>query len=204
MVASEITLNNMLLFNPKLFSTCKLPPAGTLAGIEEGQIIEYPAMERDTLKKAIVLRCGQLMLINSDPVDLQTAIDAWFIVHFAEFNGLWKTQFYEYNPIENYNRYEHLADHTDDILNQANAHGTSENEVAPYNASTYVQDSKNTTDTHSDSDRDIDLHHELHAHGNIGVTTSQQMIESQRALVDWNIYDIIASRFEDYFCICVY
>ena len=42
------------------------------------------------------------------------------------------------------------------------------------------------------------------AHGNIGVTTSQQMIESERDLVIFNLYDVIAESFIENFCLMVY
>lgn len=42
------------------------------------------------------------------------------------------------------------------------------------------------------------------AHGNIGVTTSQQMIQSERDLVVFNLYDIIAESFIENFCLLVY
>jgi hypothetical protein len=42
------------------------------------------------------------------------------------------------------------------------------------------------------------------AHGNIGVTTSQQMIQSERDLVAFNIYDVIAESFIENFCLMVY
>ena len=42
------------------------------------------------------------------------------------------------------------------------------------------------------------------AHGNIGVTTSQQMIQSERDLVVFNIYDVIAESFIENFCLMVY
>lgn len=41
-------------------------------------------------------------------------------------------------------------------------------------------------------------------HGNIGVTTSQQMIQSERDLVVFNLYDIIAESFIENFCLMVY
>lgn len=43
-----------------------------------------------------------------------------------------------------------------------------------------------------------------HAHGNIGVTTSQQMIQSERDLVVFNLYDVIAESFIENFCLMVY
>lgn len=40
--------------------------------------------------------------------------------------------------------------------------------------------------------------------GNIGVTTSQQMIESELKLREWNLIDHIADLFVAEFCLCVY
>ena len=50
-----------------------------------------------------------------------------------------------------------------------------------------------------------DLNRTGHAHGNIGVTTSQQMIESEIALWDkFNIYDYITQAFRKRFCLLIY
>ena len=46
--------------------------------------------------------------------------------------------------------------------------------------------------------------HELHAHGNIGVTTTQKMIKEQRQVDLFNVYDIIIEDFKMRFCILVY
>lgn len=45
---------------------------------------------------------------------------------------------------------------------------------------------------------------EMRALGNIGVTTTQQMIEQERELRKFNIYDYIIREFKDRFCILVY
>lgn len=42
------------------------------------------------------------------------------------------------------------------------------------------------------------------AHGNIGVTTSQQMIEAERDVALYNIIDVIISSFKNRFCLQVY
>lgn len=46
--------------------------------------------------------------------------------------------------------------------------------------------------------------HTLRAHGNIGVTTTQEMIKQQRQIELFNIYDIIIEDFKMRFCILVY
>ena len=46
--------------------------------------------------------------------------------------------------------------------------------------------------------------HTLWAHGNIGVTTTQEMIRQERAIDLFNLYDIIIEDFKMRFCILVY
>lgn len=46
--------------------------------------------------------------------------------------------------------------------------------------------------------------HELHAHGNIGITTTQKLIREQRDIELFNLYDIIIEDFKMRFCILVY
>ena len=46
--------------------------------------------------------------------------------------------------------------------------------------------------------------HELHAHGNIGVTTTQKLIREQRNIDLFNLYDIIIEDFKMRFCILIY
>ena len=46
--------------------------------------------------------------------------------------------------------------------------------------------------------------HSLHAHGNIGVTTTQKLIREQREIDLFNLYDIIIEDFKMRFCILVY
>lgn len=46
--------------------------------------------------------------------------------------------------------------------------------------------------------------HELRAHGNIGVTTTQEMIKQEREISRFNVYDFIIEDFKMRFCILVY
>lgn len=53
------------------------------------------------------------------------------------------------------------------------------------------------TDKHTDT-------HESRMYGNIGVTTSQQMLQSELDIARWNMYEHIADLFCQEFCIMVY
>lgn len=46
--------------------------------------------------------------------------------------------------------------------------------------------------------------HKLRAFGNIGVTTSMQLIESELSLDAWNVYEHITDLFMDEFCVLLY
>lgn len=46
--------------------------------------------------------------------------------------------------------------------------------------------------------------HKARLYGNIGVTTTQQMIASERECVQYNIYEAIADSYKDTFCLLIY
>lgn len=60
-----------------------------------------------------------------------------------------------------------------------------------------------TTTSNSEKSEDI-FTHRYHGEGNIGVTTTQSMINEQREVVKFNIYDYIIEEFKQRFCIMVY
>lgn len=71
------------------------------------------------------------------------------------------------------------------------------------------KDFENTVTTDAGSNNALNKNNELlnktgRAHGNIGVTTSQQMLQSELDLYFWNLYDEIADLFLNEFCIYVY
>lgn len=63
----------------------------------------------------------------------------------------------------------------------------------------------NGTITNNDTDTGtITNTHTVRAHGNIGVTTTQQMIEAEREVVKFNLMDYIINSFKCKFCILLY
>lgn len=61
-----------------------------------------------------------------------------------------------------------------------------------------------TVDNHSTDTGTIQTVHEGHMHGNIGVTTTQKMIEEQRELVKFNVIDYIIEDFKKKFCLKIW
>ncbi len=68
-----------------------------------------------------------------------------------------------------------------------------------------VTGSYSNTDSNTESGTDGYTNtHEARLYGNIGVTTSQQMLKSELDIAEWNMYEHIADLFASEFCIMVY
>jgi hypothetical protein len=63
---------------------------------------------------------------------------------------------------------------------------------------------KTAADTTTSETEKRDLVRSGRAHGNIGVTTSQQMLESEREVSLYNIIDVIITSFKNRFCLQIY
>ena len=99
-----------------------------------------------------------------------------------------------------------------------------DNRVSAYDSDGYQPESQNTnkstgsnsssTNTNTNNTRNNDISsktntsnnskHSGRIHGNIGVTTSQQMLESELSLAAWNVYEHITDLFIEEFCIAIY
>lgn len=114
-----------------------------------------------------------------------------------------------YNPTENYNMVEEETtnDNKNESDNVTAENGerknnfSTTNTVAPYETETFYNESKqdgNTTETaYTDTNKreyttENELKRKLTRSGNIGVTTTQQMLESERKLADYSVIKQIA------------
>ena len=121
------------------------------------------------------------------------------------WSKLWDTLNFEYNPIQNYSMTELMRNNEKEIeygstnTRTPNITKTSTTELQGFNSSDYVPSDKFTdtetgTDTNARTGSDTETYkYDLTREGNIGVTTSQQMIQSERDLwVLWQyFYDVV-------------
>lgn len=144
--------------------------------------------------------------------------------HKYEYDKLVDTLSLEYNPIENYSMTEKGTDTRTPNITQTNK-GKNTNTVGLDTSITtgkttfdksdsFINDSKTTnTGTNTDT-QDIDTTvtttgnektvHEFTRSGNIGVTTSQQMIQSERELAMFSVVDMFVKAIADIILIGVY
>lgn len=154
----------------------------------------------------ICLNCAELGCIYADPDALKEAIRLWTVTHRAAWDRIWETLTIEYEPLYNYDRHEEWSD-TGSSSATASASGNSTTKVAGYNQTTPALNTRDSVDssTSSGSNSSTAGDHTGHLYGNIGVTTSAQMLnEEVDTRLRVNFYMILLNSFKEEFCIQVY
>lgn len=143
----------------------------------------------------ILRKCGDLELLWPDWDFMKSAIKTWTIKNAQTWDKLYASTSFVYDPIAN-------VDATITISRGGSNGGTVTNEssVAAYNTATLQPEAKTVT---TPSTTWGDLSTETRK-GNIGVTATQDLIQKQREVVQFNVYDFIAESFKKEFCLMVY
>ena len=226
-------------------------------------------LDRDTLLNNLIAETIELEVIYPNPTVFKSLVGIWSSKQLPIWERLYATTQYDYNPIENYNRYEtgsedgegsttHSGtDTTADTTTYGGTDGRTEgimqggsdtvtgedtkgHWVAGFDAVASGNDDGLRKQTRDEDNSEITTEygktenvtetrtygqtvtkagnmthgervsttsegsHELHAHGNIGVTTTQKLIREEREVDKFNLYDIIIEEFKVRFCVLVY
>lgn len=164
-------------------------------------------IDKETLTDNIILRSAEFEVIYSDPEYMRLAIGVWAKKSYRTFEKWVKALSIDYNPLENYDRIE---DWTDTGESSGNSIGQNNNTIedkkSAFDSNIYENSALNTNNSHTDSNYNNNNSnvHVGRLHGNIGVTTSQQMLEAELNISKWNLYDQITDLFINEFCLLVY
>lgn len=138
-------------------------------------------------------------LYENDDSTYLTKIASLIVLKYEDkWNKLYKAFFEdEYNPIENYSMVEEENANTS-ITNST----TGKNNIYGFNttAEDGVPQDNSSVESTTSGDFD-DNHRKLTRSGNIGVTTSQQMLQSEIELRQWNFYNMIMNDIDDVMCL---
>lgn len=175
-------------------------------------------LDKEEIKMAILERCGTLLPLYTNSEMFKTFSDSFFKQRKNIIAKLIDTTELDYNPIDNYNRVEEINRKYDEANeNTTKTDGTStrnsdqESKVSAYDSDDYLPKEKvngtstdtDKTDTKGTGKNNITEKITNVTKGNIGVTTTQQMIEAERKVVTFSVYNWIAIEFEQHFFICV-
>ena len=200
MARAILSILGLYKYDPTLFSNMVLPDD----------------MVKNVEIAAIMRKCAGLPLVWPDLETMRTLIVSWSRQRIDIWNRLWNVSHTEYNPLENYDRMEEWDDEghqtkTGSGQQSSTGNYTETNKVAGYNSESLANKDQRTgsnsgSQTASTSETGADTNHrEGRAHGNIGVTTSQQMLTQELEVAPkTDIYDWIAEDFKNEFCLMIY
>lgn len=176
-------------------------------------------IDKDTLVDNIKLKAGECPCLYADADFLKESIGVWSRKWQRTFEKWAAALKIEYSPLENYDRYEEYSDSssgsshsTANDSTHATGNGDTDHLRSSYDSDSYQPHDKDVTSSGSDSTSDAESSavnesqssHTGHLHGNIGVTTSQQMLESELSIAEWNVYEHITDLFLEEFILLIY
>ena len=174
--------------------------------------MELPdGIDRNLVINNILMECAELELLIAEPFFLKRAIRFWSLASFNVFKKLNETTKFNYNPIWNKDGVIEETE-TRDLLNTRNLknehRGDNKYDKAAYDETDYqnvdrerFNEDYNDTGTLKDTGT---VKRSRTEKGNIGITTTQQMIKEEREIDTFNIYEYITRSFKERFCILVY
>lgn len=178
---------------------------------------QVPAgMSLEDVRDTILFECAELEVIYHNLDTMRKAITMWTRSRLPMWERIYDTTRLEYNPIENYDRQEEWLDTQDTTLTGKNIYSgtdTSEDKTVGFNGAAdgglgeSLRDSSTTTATHdttTNGHNSGESSHKGRVHGNIGVTTTQQMIREERQVDAFDMTAYIVEEFKRRFCIMVY
>ena len=208
---SKITLIGMYNYDNTLFDELTFP-----AGID-----------RDLAINRILEKSEEFELVYADFDYLKDRIGIWGKLWERTFNKWVEALNIDYDPLYNYDRFEEYEDtKKNGFKNESSSESSTEtgsessssvtNQVSAYDDADFTnkeyeeagaetsQTGTGSATSNSSGSSDETIKHSAHLYGNIGVTTSTQMLKEQLDVVTWNLYEHISDIFIDEFCILVY
>lgn len=184
-------------------------------------------MNRDALINNILIECAELEVLYPRAEIMKLAVNVWSMSNQYTWQKLYDTTVVEYNPIWNVD-----ADITDkETINGTRAENrtidttgqdkrtanlTETQSVKGFNSNSWAESEKTATTGTDTYDHTSDVADNLSGSdntereytqrrtGNIGVTTTQQMIEQEREVAKFNLIEYITDSFKRRFCVLVY
>lgn len=172
---AKMTLLGLYNWDSSLFDGLQLPQ-----GINKVDFVDE-----------LLSQCAWQNILYTDFDLMKRLIRTWSARRVSAWSRMQKALDAEYNPIHNYDRTEHFTDSR--ILQN-----TDTTKVSAYDS----DDLENRAETNGKQDGTIT--HDATVSGNIGVTTSQQMIQSELDLRKADLTQIIITEFINRFCLDVY
>lgn len=195
------SIMGMYEYDPSVFDGLDAP------SYENPDTHEITVVDKNKLIQNICLQCAELELVYPAFDTMKLAIGVWSASEYRIWQKLYATTMVEYNPIWNVDA---NVEHTNRLAGSDNRtitpNTTDEHSVTGFNTATWQsaeKDVKSGTVTDNATDDHTTTFKERRT-GNIGVTSTQSMLQQERELAEFSIINYITMSFKRRFCLMVY
>ena len=178
-----LSIRGLTTWDPDLFDALNLPDE----------------IDKETVIASIMMECSELEVWLPDPDSFKQALNYWSSSRLSIWEKLYNTTVLTYNPIWNK---DGVIQETEERDLASTAESESTGQVSAYNSSAFQNAQKNSSDA-SGTDTGT-ITRTRTEQGNIGITTTQQMIKEERDVSTFDIYGYIVRDFKERFCVLVY
>lgn len=172
---------------------------------------QMSGIDLEMFRDNLLFKYGECGVVHADPAFLKKAVKLWGEKWATSFEKMAAALNENYNALHNFDRHEEWTDRetgsestSTNSTDSKTGTDTDTSKVSAMNVSTFQNDTQLETaygsvDTgayDSEGSTERDMTHTGHLFGNIGVTTSQEMLLAELKLrMDNNLYDIMAEVF---------
>lgn len=184
---SVISIYGLYLFDPTLFDGFKCPDG----------------LDRDLVIDSIVMNTAEMELLYPDGDFMKGMIKLWSSKELTVWQKYVDTLALEYNPIWNK---DGTVKETRKIGTESEtvASGTDTLKVSAYNETGFHNREENGSSSKAKVGGTTEETYSRVEQGNIGVTTTQQMMKEELEIRKINVIDLIVESFKKRFCILIY
>lgn len=168
------------------------------ADLFSGMIFDFDTTGelRENVINKLCLDTQEYPCIYNDFSQMQTAIKVVTDTYRASFKRWFDALQLKYNAIENYDRTEETFD-TRDYESKSESSAGSKNDVTAYDASDYVPESRAEEQGKTSNTANDKYSRMSHVHGNIGVTSSQDMLMQEIKVGYFNLVQNIVEVYKN-------
>ena len=184
---AAVSIYGLYLWDPHLFDDFACPTG----------------LDKDLLVDNLVMECTELELLYPDGDFMKKAMKLWSTRELDVWQHMVDTMALDYNPLYNKDA-TFVDDRTVTTAGTTSGTSTSVDQASAYNEDGFHNAAKNDGTTAGMTIGTTTDHSEHREYGNIGVTTSQQMVKEELKLREFCVYDYIIKSFKQRFCLLLY
>ena len=221
---ARLTIAGLNEYRSDLFDNLVLPvpPVNAAAiGLQADQLRAAWTIDKDDFISFLCLETMGMSVAYPDADFMKLAIGTWSRSHIHEWQRMFDTLFFKYNPLWNKDGKvtesgtdTHAQTETDTGTGSGTGSSTTTGNTHGYNATDPVwtpsdqtqsssESETETSSTHTDNGTNTFSHTRLEQ-GNIGVTMNQELIEREREMAKFSIEEYIANEFKKTFCLMIW